>query len=175
MYCMKCGNQIPDDSTFCDNCGSSVEVPKEARGSAENTSPPKQPGYTVQPFTKEPKKKRSKAIIILSVITALSLVGCGVLGFVVADQAGTIAYKEKTIKGCYEVIDEKDRKINNLSKKSSFYDNYVVFGLNNSDKQYHKYDCIYFQNLYPLSKTIWVGLDINLRDEGFRPCQHCCK
>lgn len=28
MYCRKCGEQIPDDATFCPQCGVQVEVPK---------------------------------------------------------------------------------------------------------------------------------------------------
>lgn len=159
MYCVNCGNQIPTDSRFCDKCGAAIDISSSINSASQPTS----------------NKKVSKAVIILSILLAASLVACTVLGFIVSDQAGTIAYKEKTLDGCYEVIDDKERENKKLTEEIGFYNRYVVFGLNNSEKQYHKYDCVYFQNLLLSATEIWVGLAVNLRDDGFHPCQNCCK
>lgn len=177
MYCMKCGKEIPNDSTFCDTCGATVDVPVEARG-VENATPPqsfKQPGYTVDPTITQPKKKRSKAIIILSVIAALALIGCGVLGFVVADQAGTIASQDKRIENYIDTIDERGRRLMDLQKDADFLERYVVVVTNNSGKKYHKYSCYQFQNsIWPNSKTYWIYNVEAARQDGYRPCPICC-
>lgn len=61
MYCQKCGNEIPDNSVFCDVCGERVSLQVGTQ-------------QTVQKDVK--KKKRNKSTIILSVFLCLSLIGC---------------------------------------------------------------------------------------------------
>lgn len=39
MFCPFCGNQIPDDSEFCSNCGKSIEPEKPASAAVEPDSP----------------------------------------------------------------------------------------------------------------------------------------
>ena len=40
MFCQKCGNQLPDSSKFCINCGAPVEVPPVAQPVAEPVAAP---------------------------------------------------------------------------------------------------------------------------------------
>lgn len=34
MFCSKCGNQIPENSAFCENCGTPVRIPEQPAGDA---------------------------------------------------------------------------------------------------------------------------------------------
>src|SRR5215471_2052160 len=38
MYCMKCGNQLPDDAAFCSKCGSRMAQSSQNTGQASNVS-----------------------------------------------------------------------------------------------------------------------------------------
>lgn len=158
MYCMKCGNQIPDDSTFCDKCGATVDVPGEARKtgnpvivqSVEHYAPPVQ----------EPKKKRAKAVVILSVITAIALVGCGVLGLTVLNQSETYT-KE---------IDDYKRKINGYETKINWMDNNVVL-VGKYAETFHRYGC----SILDKSMGYHILDETTARKKGYRPCPICSK
>src|SRR5262252_3457176 len=38
MYCMKCGNELPDDASFCSKCGSRMAQSGQSAGQASNVS-----------------------------------------------------------------------------------------------------------------------------------------
>ncbi|MFZ2399133.1 MAG: zinc ribbon domain-containing protein [Smithella sp.] len=46
MFCRKCGKEIPDDSLFCDSCGSKVEI-KEIQPSTKSIQTPPPNGYFI--------------------------------------------------------------------------------------------------------------------------------
>jgi len=46
MFCIKCGTQLPDDSSFCNKCGS----PVVAEPTSQPESPPPQPAQRYQPY-----------------------------------------------------------------------------------------------------------------------------
>lgn len=78
MFCQKCGQQVPDGSTFCTHCGASL-----AGGSAPasaGTGPSSAPGLTqsMPPVAPAPQKPKSKAPIIIAVAcAAVVLIGGG--------------------------------------------------------------------------------------------------
>ena len=78
MFCQKCGQQVPDGSTFCTHCGASL-----AGGSAPasaGTGPSSAPGLTqsMPPVAPAPQKPKSKAPVIIAVAcAAVVLLGGG--------------------------------------------------------------------------------------------------
>lgn len=78
MFCQKCGQQVPDGSTFCTHCGASLaggSVPTPA-----GAGPSSAPGLTqsMPPVAPAPQKPKSKAPIIIAVAcAAVVLIGGG--------------------------------------------------------------------------------------------------
>lgn len=78
MFCQKCGQQVPDGSTFCTHCGASL-----AGGSAPASAgagPSSAPGLTqsMPPVAPAPQKPKSKAPVIIAVAcAAVVLLGGG--------------------------------------------------------------------------------------------------
>ena len=78
MFCQKCGQQVPDGSTFCTHCGASL-----AGGSAPTSAgvgPSSAPGLTqsMTPVAPAPQKSKSKAPIVIAVAcAAVVLLGGG--------------------------------------------------------------------------------------------------
>ena len=78
MFCQKCGQQVPDGSTFCTHCGASL-----AGGSAPTSagaSPSSAPGLTqsMPPVALAPQKSKSKAPVVIAVAcAAVVLLGGG--------------------------------------------------------------------------------------------------
>lgn len=81
MFCQKCGQQVPDGSTFCTHCsaslaGGSAPTPAGASTSAPTTGP----GLTqsMPPVAPAPQKPKSKAPIVIAVAcAAVVLLGGG--------------------------------------------------------------------------------------------------
>ena len=82
MFCQKCGQQVPDGSTFCTHCGASLtggSVPTPA-GAAPTSAPTAGPGLTqsMPPVAPAPQKPKSKAPIVIAVAcAAVVLIGGG--------------------------------------------------------------------------------------------------
>ena len=78
MFCRKCGQQVPDGSTFCTHCGASL-----AGGSVPTPTgagPSSAPGLTqsMPPVAPAPQKSKSKAPVIIAVAcAAVVLIGGG--------------------------------------------------------------------------------------------------
>ena len=82
MFCQKCGQQVPDGSTFCTHCGASLDggsVPTPATASP-TSAPTAGPGLTqsMPPVAPAPQKQKSKAPIVIAVAcAAVVLIGGG--------------------------------------------------------------------------------------------------
>ena len=82
MFCQKCGQQVPDGSTFCTRCGASLAggpAPVPA-GAALTSAPTTGPGLTqsMPPVASAPQKPKSKAPIVIAVAcAAVVLLGGG--------------------------------------------------------------------------------------------------
>lgn len=156
MYCQKCGNEIPDNSVFCDVCGERVSLQVGIQ-------------QTVQKDAK--KKKRNKSTIILSVFLCLSLIGCGVLGYIAIRKANLVAFKSEVIKNKNNSIDYYENEVDLLRERAEFLDNYVVIVGDNGSKYYHKYEC----GLWRSCDSILVYNEEAARQDGYKPCSICCK
>ena len=82
MFCQKCGQQVPDGSTFCTHCGASLAGgPAPTPAAAASTSAPTTgPGLTqsMPPVAPAPQKPKSKAPIVIAVAcAAVVLLGGG--------------------------------------------------------------------------------------------------
>lgn len=82
MFCQKCGQQVPDGSTFCTHCGASLAggpAPTPA-GAVATSAPTAGPGLTqsMPPVAPAPQKPKSKApIVIAAACAAVVLLGGG--------------------------------------------------------------------------------------------------
>ena len=161
MYCELCGHLIPDDSKYCDKCGSPIL--------REKIDPPKmnvsEPVYSQN--TSSPKK--SKSLIILSFVTvALFICCCVFVGIAIHN---------------YNIINENNKMYNDLLDEcrkirpiATFFEDRAVIVTNNSGKKYHKYTCYEFQgNIWPHSKSYWIYNTEAARNDGYKPCPICCK
>lgn len=75
MFCRKCGQQVPDGSTFCTHCGASLTgdaAPMPATAASTST-PMTGPGLTqlMPPVAPAPQKPKSKAPIVIAVACAV--------------------------------------------------------------------------------------------------------
>ena len=81
MFCQKCGQQVPDGSTFCTHCGASLAGGSAPTPAAAPTSAPTAgPGLTqsMPPVAPAPRKPESKAPVIIAVAcAAVVLIGGG--------------------------------------------------------------------------------------------------
>lgn len=79
MFCTKCGTQIPDDTKFCPNCGTSLtplsEVPRPAPGAEPVSDPPF--AFTVN--AEKPAKKKTGLLIGLIAGGVVLVIGIVVL------------------------------------------------------------------------------------------------
>ena len=78
MFCQKCGQQVPDGSTFCTHCGASLTGGSVPTPTGAGSSPA--PGLTqsMPPVAPAPQKPKSKAPIVIAVAcAAVVLLGGG--------------------------------------------------------------------------------------------------
>lgn len=78
MFCQKCGQQVPDGSTFCTHCGASLVGGSAPTPAGADSSPA--PGLTqsMPPVVPAPQKPKSKAPVIIAVAcAAVVLIGGG--------------------------------------------------------------------------------------------------
>lgn len=77
MFCSKCGNQIPDNSTFCPNCGTAFAQPQQPQYNQPQYGQPQQPQYPQQPGgyvppqapVSEPGKGMAIASLVLGILS----------------------------------------------------------------------------------------------------------
>lgn len=82
MFCRKCGQQVPDGSTFCTHCGASLAggTALTPAATAPTSAPTAGPGLTqsMPSVVPAPQKPKSKAPIIIAVAcAAVVLIGGG--------------------------------------------------------------------------------------------------
>ncbi len=85
MYCKKCGSLIPDDTLFCTNCNTFLELSTKRKASEEPGLPPIPPSFTRQIPTNElsrskrkelkPPRSRGTGCLVFSLIFLLLCIG----------------------------------------------------------------------------------------------------
>ena len=108
---------------------------------------------------------------MLSILLAVALAGCGVLGYIAIRQANLVAFKSEVIKNKNNSIDYYENEMDLLRERAEFLDNYVVIVGDNGSKYYHKYEC----GLWRACESIWIYNEEAARQDGYKPCSICCK
>lgn len=165
MFCQKCGQQVPDGSTFCTHCGASLVGGSAPTPAGADSSPA--PGLTqsMPPVVPAPQKPKSKAPVIIAVAcAAVVLIGGGTVF------ALTVLNGSKSSGTQISVVDtgssdEKDssakkKSDKSKSKESSASDDEVVpgdesayYGSGDSD-DYLTDVHTYTNDLHPYSMSI---------------------
>ena len=103
MFCSKCGQQIPDNASFCNKCGAKATAnpaPQPQSAPAAATA-----NTTTQPSGKQQPKKKGSFLVTLIVVAAAFLIGKYVLapGMVSTPNTPTIE-KTSTTSAAYNNI-----------------------------------------------------------------------
>lgn len=163
MFCQKCGQQVPDGSTFCTHCGASL-----AGGSVPTPTgagPSSAPGLTqsMPPVAPVPQKPKSKAPVIIAVACAAAvLIGGGTVFALTmlngSKSSGTQISMIDT--GSSDEKDSSTKKKSNKSKESSSSDDEAVpedesayYGSGDSD-DYLTDVHTYTNDMHPYSMSI---------------------
>ncbi len=90
MFCVKCGNEIPDESAFCPKCGAEVKKPKvtdaaDRQGELPNKEESGQLSGAAEPSEQEgstadakPKRKKKGIAIAAACLVVIAAIGVGV-------------------------------------------------------------------------------------------------
>lgn len=162
MYCSYCGNQIPNDSSFCQKCGHSLEVPQ--------------------------KKGNAKWIVMICVIAFVGITSIvGLLLYMnglITEKNELIARNESLNRNYRDEIDQYNQlkaDYNTLKRqhdefvdnsvewavKATILDSYVVF-VGADERYYHKYGCEYLD-----MSSFWAFNEDAARSKRYKACPHC--
>lgn len=149
MNCLKCGQLIPDDSDFCQYCGSRITTGKialqyddlEEEGSEESIASTSEQDHVFSPQE-----------------TAISL------------QEAKISMQEREKEELENAADEAIRQLHTCIAKLRFYDKNVVIVPDDGKLLYHKYGC----EELDLS-SFWIYNTKLAEANSYKPCDYCCK
>lgn len=133
MFCQKCGQQVPDGSTFCTHCGASLvggSVPTPT-GAAPTSAPTAGPGLTqsMPPVAPAPQKPKSKAPVIIAVAcAAVVLIGGGTVFALTMLNGPKSSDTQSSVidTGSSDEKDSSAKKKSDKSKESSSSDDEAV-------------------------------------------------
>lgn len=120
MNCPNCGTQLPEGTTFCENCGTPI-APQQAQD-VNNALFNQEPVYTV---AAAPKKKRGVVIGVIIAVLVLAI-AAGVILFMLGRYNGTYKFASMSFAGMEYNIDqlseisEMSGESINMSLKVSF-------------------------------------------------------
>lgn len=121
MFCVNCGKELPDGTSFCTECGKPTgkkaadEQPMSAAPKMEAPTQPKSP--VAQPSAKSDTVSKSTAIIIICGVCAL----LAAIAIVLAVTGAFSKIGKALVGGNSETFEEEDDKQNNL-QKADLYD-----------------------------------------------------
>lgn len=119
MFCVKCGNEMPDESSFCPKCGTKV---------GENNSKNKNPDKIKEKFSKENitkyvKNNKKKSIIIGVVGAVILLAIIGVIIFAILNSGKAAAYDQ----GIKFIADNNVKEAEESFEKAGDYADAPIF------------------------------------------------
>ena len=87
MFCMRCGNELPDNAAFCNKCGAQMgqmrqmnQMPRMQQMPQMQQMPPM--GAMQQPYPYAPyQKKNNSALAVVTIISAVLSIPLLILGF----------------------------------------------------------------------------------------------
>lgn len=149
MNCLKCGQLIPDDSDFCQYCGSRIttdEIAQQYDDLEGNCSEESLASSSDQDSVFPPQE------------TAVLL------------QEAKISMQECEKEELENAADEAIRQLHTCIAKLRFYDKNVVIAPDDGKLLYHKYGC----EELDLS-SFWIYNTKLAEANGYKPCDNCCK
>ena len=180
MICNKCGKTLPDDSTFCQFCGSQLETPTftphidharifhQTMDSSNKNSRKKvkycsRCGGVIDSKTKQCASCEKKHLFsklfnrktILPMILSFLLLVSLIFNIVLAVDLDY--YRSRTA------------DYYSINSKLSFYEKHVVCVPNDGSKKYHKYGCSKFYQ----DDGYWAFNVEAAKDRGYKPCNYC--
>ena len=118
MFCQKCGANLPDGSTFCQVCGSQLNVaPATPVMPAAPAAPVAPAGYDLPVAPQPPKKKKTGMII--AIVVAVIVVIAGVVGALFA--TGVIGKSDE--ERIQEIAEDTANKISRGTVNGNVYTN----------------------------------------------------
>ncbi len=89
MYCQKCGNEIPDNSVFCDVCGQKVfRLTQEVNSNMGRTTKSKNSNSAHSAANATNKEKFLSLPVILMIVTLILIAGLAIISFDSNSKAG---------------------------------------------------------------------------------------
>lgn len=173
MNCLRCGRQIPDGASFCEECAKTVSQPLEESpylsnrvilpvrkaGSARSAAP-KAAKKAERKQEQAPKRSRG-AVAFLSVVVflliALFLGAC----LLYLNSSIEIAALEQS-------VSELEKKTARLEREKAFVDERTAYVSFDGSGLYHCSDCVYFD------RSSFTVYDVNTaKARGLTPCEYC--
>lgn len=173
MNCLRCGRQIPDGASFCEECAKTVSQPLEESPYLSNrvilpvrkagparSAQPKAAKKAERKAEQKPKRSRG-AVAFLSVVVflliALFLGAC----LLYLNSSIEIAALEQT-------VSELEEKTARLEREKAFVDERTAYVSFDGTGLYHCSDCVYFD------RSSFTVYDVNTaKARGLTPCEYC--
>ena len=74
MFCSNCGQQIPDNTKFCNHCGASQQIVKDTESAPKTTENQQKVADTPTQKDQKAPKKKSNIIVVLAVVLCAFLI-----------------------------------------------------------------------------------------------------
>ena len=173
MNCLRCGRQIPDGASFCEECAKTVSQPLEESPYLSNRVilPVRKagPARSAAPKTaKKPERKpeqapkRSRgAVAFLSVVVFLLIALFLGASLLYLNSSREIAALEQQV----SELEEKNAR---LEREKAFVDERTAYVPFDGSGLYHCSDCVYFD------RSSFTVYDVNTaKARGLTPCEYC--
>ena len=173
MNCLRCGRQIPDGASFCEECAKTVSQPLEESpylssrvilpvrkaGPARPTQP-KAAKKAERKAEQAPKRSRGAVAFLSVVVFLLMALVLGVSLLYLNSNRDTVALKQQ--------VSELEEKTARLEREKAFVDERTAYVPFDGSGLYHCSDCVYFD------RTSFTVYDINTaKARGLTPCEYC--
>ena len=173
MNCLRCGRQIPDGTSFCEECAKTVSQPLQESPylSSRVILPVRKAGPSRSAVPKAAKKterkqeqaaRRSrKAVAFLSIVVFLLMaLVLGVSLLYLNGNRDTAALEQQV-----SALEEKNAR---LEREKAFVDEHTAYVSFDGTGLYHCSDCVYFD------RSSFTVYDVNTaKARGLTPCEYC--
>lgn len=127
MYCIKCGNELPDNSKFCDSCGTLQE-----KGSSKQDTEPKSDIQQLISQKRETSSLRTWMLVIFAIVPLLTFVFLFVViisNFNIIPKIINLLFGLAWFVSCVLLRKDLKQKIGTKSKSKWFFNNvWSAFG-----------------------------------------------
>lgn len=173
MNCLRCGRQIPDGASFCEECAKTVSHPLEESpylsnrvilpvrkaGSARSAAP-KAAKKTERKPEQTPKHSWGAAAFLSVVVFLLMALVLGVSLLYLNGNRDTAALEQQ--------VSELEEKNARLEREKAFVDERTAYVPFDGSGLYHCSDCVYFD------RSSFTVYDVNTaKARGLTPCEYC--